>query len=139
MIPRTVRLHFLVFFPLGILASDILFSQTRLRAQVYNMENGLSHSQVNECYIDRKGVFWVGTRDGLNRYDGYHFEIFRHKPLDSTSISDKYINTISEDAAGRLWVGTRQGLNIFDPGTGEFKIPFEEDRDDYNINASLID
>jgi len=56
----------------------------------------------------------MGTYDGLNRYDGYQFKIFRNKPGDSSSIPHNYIYTIHEDVSGNLWVGTGQGIAVYD-------------------------
>ena len=64
---------------------------------------------------------WFGTRDGLNRYDGYRFTVFRSNPFDSTSLSNNFITEIFEDSRGRLWVGTIDGLNCFDPTTEKFR------------------
>lgn len=65
---------------------------------------------------------WFGTKDGLNRYDGYEFVVFRHDPFDSTSISDSEISALFEDSRGRLWVGTRNGgVSLFDRSRERFK------------------
>ncbi|KQS30658.1 hypothetical protein ASG33_09700 [Dyadobacter sp. Leaf189] len=91
-------------------SSDYQFSR-------YNAEKGLSHNQVN-CFLkDSRGFVWVGTADGLNRFDGYSFRIFKHDPADSTSISDHFINSIFEDPEGYIWINTRKGFNIYDPST----------------------
>lgn len=63
---------------------------------------------------------WFGTYDGLNKYDGYDFTIYKHNPLDSTSISNSYITDMFEDRAGTLWIATRDGLNQFDRGHNRF-------------------
>ena len=66
-------------------------------------------------YQDSQGYLWFGTQDGLNRYDGYHFTIFRPDPDDPSSLNDRIINSIVEDTSGNLWVGTTLGgLNRYD-------------------------
>ncbi|MCI0470569.1 MAG: histidine kinase, partial [Candidatus Aminicenantes bacterium] len=58
---------------------------------------------------------WLGTQDGLNRYDGYRFAIYKYDPMDTHSLSDSYIISLFEDRAGVLWIGTYNGgLNKFD-------------------------
>lgn len=83
----------------------------------YSAEKGLSHNQVN-CFLkDRQGFVWIGTADGLNRFDGYSFRIFKHDPADSTTLADHHINELFEDPDGYIWIRTREGYNIYDPAT----------------------
>lgn len=77
-------------------------------------ELGLSQNVITCSLQDRTGFLWFGTKDGLNRFDGYQFKIYRQIPTDSSSISDSSITTIFEDSKGRMWVGTENGLNLFD-------------------------
>src|SRR4030042_4446618 len=94
---------------------------TPLRFVSLSLEQGLSQSVVNVTYQDSQGYLWFGTQDGLNRYDGYHFNIFRTDPDDPSSLSDRIINSIIEDTHGILWVGTTLGgLNRYDRLTGLF-------------------
>jgi two-component sensor histidine kinase/ligand-binding sensor domain-containing protein len=79
-----------------------------------SIKNGLSQASVTAFEQDSDGFIWIGTRDGLNRYDGYDFDIIRHELNDSTSLSHNFITDIEEDVNGKLWVGTIFGLNIFD-------------------------
>ena len=81
---------------------------------------GLSEGNIYTILQDRAGFMWFGTRDGLNRYDGYDMVVFRNNPKDPHSISCNYVYSLYEDRQGILWIGTRQGLNRYDPKTGRF-------------------
>ncbi|MBN1413719.1 MAG: response regulator [Bacteroidales bacterium] len=85
-----------------------------------DVNNGLSHNQVNCIYKDSRGFMWFGTMSGLNRFDGYTFKIYRHNPDDSSNINDSYISSIEEDHMGRLWIQTRIGYTIYNPETESF-------------------
>jgi len=64
---------------------------------------------------------WFATEDGLDKYDGYNFTVYKNNPLDKNSISDNFIWTIYEDKSGTLWIGTNShGLCKFDRQTEEF-------------------
>ena len=81
---------------------------------------GLSHNTINTLLQDRQGFLWIGTADGLNRFDGYAFTVYRHDPGDSTSLSNNNIRALLEDRAGHLWVATDAGLNAYDPAHDHF-------------------
>ncbi len=84
-------------------------------------EDGLSQNAGLAFFQDSRGYLWIGTQDGLNRYDGYTFKIFKHDPDDPNSISHNSILAIAEDKDGALWVGTwGGGLNRYDPATEKF-------------------
>ncbi|MCB0519687.1 MAG: response regulator [Saprospiraceae bacterium] len=97
----------------------LLFSQNIHFERIPN-ELGLSQNLISALYQDRDGFLWVGTKDGLNRFDGYKFEVYQNDPFDSTSISDNYIFDIYEDRQGRLWIATSAGLNLLDRRSGIF-------------------
>ncbi|MFQ3589872.1 MAG: two-component regulator propeller domain-containing protein [Chloracidobacterium sp.] len=75
---------------------------------------GLSQSTAQCLTQDNQGFLWIGTQDGLNRYDGYTFQTFRADPTHSASLSDNYITALCATPTG-LWIGTQHGLNRYDP------------------------
>ncbi len=98
------------------------FSQTtNYRFRNLSTSNGLSQSSVIVIHQDKLGQMWFGTRDGLNKYDGTNFKIFRNNPKDSTTISNSDILAIEEDSEGTIWIGTYNGLNRYNPVKNSFK------------------
>lgn len=96
--------------------------EERLAFRHLTVADGLSQNTVQALLQDRRGFLWIGTKDGLNRHDGYTFLVFRHEPTDSSSLSDSNVTALLEDADGRLWVGTRRGgLNRFDRARKRFR------------------
>ena len=73
------------------------------------VQNGLSHNKVNCIIQDKRGFIWLGTDDGLNRYDGRNFLHFRHRLQDTTSISGNIITDLVEDKQGIIWIATADG------------------------------
>src|SRR6266508_299372 len=85
------------------------------------IEDGLSQNAGLAIFQDSKGYLWIGSQDGLNRYDGFAFKIYKHDPEDPSSISHNSILAITEDKDGYLWMGTwGGGLDRFDPVTETF-------------------
>ncbi len=89
-------------------------------------ETGLSHNSIRHIVQDQTGFLWIGTEDGLNRFDGNKMVVFKQNTDDPSSLSSNFIEHISIDNKGNLWVGTVQGLNRLDPTTGLFE-RFEHD------------
>ena len=79
----------------------------------YQVEQGLSNNAAISCLQDKKGFTWFGTKDGLNRFDGYTFKIFRNNPSDSNSLGSNFVHCLYEDKQGVLWVGTESGLYAY--------------------------
>ncbi|RZF60289.1 hybrid sensor histidine kinase/response regulator transcription factor [Sphingobacterium corticibacterium] len=91
-----------------------------LKFQHFTSVNGLSQRSVADIIQDKKGFIWFGTRDGLNKFDGQKFVVYRHNTTDSASLSNSNIHAIYEDQGGNLWVGTERGLNKYNPATDKF-------------------
>jgi ligand-binding sensor domain-containing protein/signal transduction histidine kinase len=91
-----------------------------LRFVRYGLEEGLSQSSALALLQDDLGFLWVGTQDGLNRFDGYSFKVFRPSPNDPHALKGSEALAIAQGANGAIWIGTNAGLNQYDPATGKF-------------------
>lgn len=107
---------------INIIGITYLFAQN-FKIKYLTNENGLSNNAVNAIFQDHDGFMWFGTYDGLNRYDGYGFKVFRNVIGDSSSISSNAVNAIDEDDQHRIWVGGQKEISIYDGLTGRFSIP----------------
>lgn len=101
----------------------------------YGLEEGLSQSSARVLFQDALGFLWIGTQDGLNRFDGYTFHVFRPNPNDPDALSGREVSAIVQDKNGAIWVGTELGLNRYDPATGKFR---HWTHDEHNAD-SLVD
>ncbi|SHG46175.1 Signal transduction histidine kinase [Flavobacterium fluvii] len=113
-------------------------SQTnKYRLNNLSTVDGLSQSSVIAIRQDAIGQMWFGTRDGLNKYDGSRFTIYRNDPTDSTSISNNDILALEEDKSGKMWVGTYNGLNCYNPVKNSFKQYFHANNDNSLCNNTV--
>ncbi|MEQ9551312.1 MAG: two-component regulator propeller domain-containing protein [Coleofasciculus sp. G3-WIS-01] len=113
----------LIFMILIILSLPIkVYAQDyQIKFDHIKVNDGLSQSGVAPILQDSQGFMWFGTQDGLNKYNGYTFKIYKHQEEDSLSLSDNFILSIYEDKEGIIWVGTESGgLNKFDRKTEQF-------------------
>lgn len=121
-------------------------AQDHTPVEYLGIEQGLSNNAVTAIYEDQHGFMWFGTYDGLNRYDGYHFKIFRNKPDDTASLINNRIVSICEDKENNLWIGTKQGVSVFNNSTFHFSpvtwLPYKQaqaERLNWSINAIKTD
>ena len=87
------------------------------------IDQGLSNNAVTCIHQDHHGFMWFGTYDGLNRYDGYSFHVFRNIIGDSASLLDNHIYCINSDNENKIWVGCAKGASIYDPVRSVFFTP----------------
>ncbi len=114
---RKVYFGFIIlFFVLG----DISAQDNKIKSfQHLSISEGLAHNGVTSILEDSRGYIWIGTYDGLNRYDGYEFEVFK-STVDNDLLYSNRVRTISEDLCGNIWIGTDEGLSIFNSLSGKF-------------------
>lgn len=112
------KYYFLYCFLL-LVASNRLYAQPHYFRH-YQVEAGLSNNAVICTLQDYKGFLWIGTKDGLNRFDGYNFKVFRYNADDSGSIGSNFIHCLLQDSTGIIWVGTEEGLFQYHEKTETF-------------------
>ncbi len=120
---------------IGLISTTFAYSQEN--NHLFNhvtVEQGLSQSTINCIFQDSQGFLWFGTQDGLNKYDGYTFEIFKHNPLDTNSISHNWIWDVFEDRSGNLWIATWRGLNKYNPSSGKISRFLPDENNPHSIN-----
>lgn len=114
-----IRYQYILAFFCSLIFSYGIAQQHFLSFKHLTIDDGLSQSSVTCIHQDKTGFIWIGTHDGLNRYDGYEFVHYRNKRSDANSISNNYITDIYEDAEGVLWIATfGGGLNSLNPLNG---------------------
>ncbi len=116
-----------------------LFARSDYQFERLTIDDGLSQSAVNCIAQDRIGYMWFGTQEGLNRFDGYTFKIFKHVVGSNDSLSDHFIWCIVEDRNGFLWIGTNDGgLNRFDPRTETFKRFLHDPNEEQSLSHNYV-
>lgn len=110
---------FFVLCFLSITNSGLSQTTNHQPLKFYDNKDGLSQGTINCIIQDKHGYMWFGTQDGLNKFDGTNFTVFKHSNDISNTISDNYISSIIEDKNEDLWIGTRNGgINKYDLETG---------------------
>ena len=135
---NTIR-YFLFFILLqGIWCAAVAQNQN-IKFEHLRTEQGLSQSNVVCILQDSQGFMWFGTRDGLNKYDGYKFTVYKNKAGDKNSISNNYIQSIKESKNGYLWIATwGGGLNRYDRQKNQFTSFKHDSKDKYSISSDFI-
>ncbi|WP_182440198.1 EAL domain-containing protein [Colwellia sp. RSH04] len=148
-----VRLRCSIALLLSIISSSVLAQSTPTSEQEQNFESiptgtlkfshlsssdGLSSSNVFAINQDKQGYLWIGTEDGLNRYDGQNFKTYRHQITDSNSISANLIRKIFIDSNNTLWVGTQNGLSRYNRELDNFDNFHHQEKNQYSLKDNVI-
>lgn len=113
---------FLSFIFLGVLTGPLhSYATDSLRFVHIGLDDGLSQSTIFDITQDKNGNMWFATYNGLNKYDGYEFEVYQHDEQNPHSIGSDIINTLFKDKTDRIWIGTPEGLSLYDADKDRFE------------------
>ncbi|MFY9516272.1 MAG: two-component regulator propeller domain-containing protein, partial [Dysgonamonadaceae bacterium] len=104
-----------------ILFGSIVFKANSQTGIFYSTDKDISNSLINFIYQDKRNYLWIGTEDGLNKFDGIKFTVYKNDPNDTTSLKNNYVRCLFEDSQNRFWVGCINGLQQFDRKTNKFE------------------
>ncbi len=135
---KLLKITFL-FSILLFISNYIIAQDSELKFNRITVEQGLSHDNVFGIIQDRDGFMWFATQDGINKYDGYSFEIFRHDPTNPQSLATSNFGKIYQDKSGIIWCGTYGGgLDEFDPHSNNFIHHQHDDNDTTTISDNRV-
>ncbi|MHB8207418.1 hybrid sensor histidine kinase/response regulator [Mucilaginibacter sp.] len=120
------------------LLPKIYAQNINLKFQHVGTSEGLSQININCIMQDSRGFIWIATRNGLNRYDGYHFITYHNDPTDTSSLSNNMVTDIVEDKTGNIWLATLGGLNMYQRSTGRFTRYMHNSHNNASIINNII-
>ncbi|MBT1701367.1 hypothetical protein KK083_31025 [Fulvivirgaceae bacterium PWU4] len=129
-----------IFFGLVLMPGYLCMAQENIRFDRLSVIDGLSQSDIRCMIQDKFGFLWVGTRDGLNRYDGLEFHRYRRDKNDSTSLQFNQIWSLTTDRSGDIWISSTGGISIYDYRRNSFQnfVPADQELWDTDVNHILL-
>ncbi|MBD3587922.1 two-component regulator propeller domain-containing protein [Bacteroides sp. GM023] len=131
----------LFFFCCHLLLAAFTFVNAQT-GRFYSTDKDLSNSLINKVYQDKRGFIWVATEDGLNKFDGNRFIVYKKSKNEPDALLNNYVKTLFEDSKGRFWIACINGIQIYDQATHTFQsIPIRHNRDNMapQTSANIIE
>lgn len=136
--PNLIKLTLLIL--LTILNAFCQAQQIEFKIKNYDEASGLSNRHISAVLQDAKGFLWVGTADGLNRFDGYNFKSFKKTVLDTGGILGNRITALAEDKNHNIWIGLAAGgISCYQPSSGKFiNYPFTKNNETISGEVNML-
>ncbi len=133
---KIVNKHILLFI-IQLLFISSAICQSAYRFNNYTINDGLSQSSITTIIQDNNYSLWIGTQDGLNRFDGKTFEVFTSD--DNIGLENSFIKCSVKTNDGKLWFGTMNGLTVYNPSTETFQTYNLKDKTAFQIESITVD
>lgn len=128
----------LLLLIINIIAQTAFTQLPPIQFQHLSMEQGLSQNRLFAIAQDKYGLIWIATEDGLNRFDGYKVEIFRHERGNKNSLPDNVVRCLFLDSHGIMWIGTGNGLACYEYRSNSFQSFFYDGNDKSSLSSNWI-
>ena len=128
----------IVTITLNFFCASLYAQQNRMAFEHFSIEEGLSQATILCILQDSRGFIWIGTFDGLNKYDGYNFTVYKEDIDDTNSLSNNTVSSVYEDRSGVIWIGTDNGLNQYDRQADKFKRYMHNPADTNSLSSNKI-
>lgn len=125
-----------------VIQSVALFSQRNYSFKTFNQDNGIIDNYIECMYEDSRGFIWIGTRGGLNRFDGHSFTRINLPKMKSNSaieVGQHYVNALKEDSLGNLWIGTLAGVYVYSIANDTYEMYEQEEKNPKSLSSNLIE
>ena len=134
---KSLKIKFILFF---LFTVSIVFSQEiDFKFNHLTIKDGLSHNNIYTLMQDNNGFMWLGTQNGLDKFDGYNFQPYYYSSEDSCSLISSNFGKLLQDSKGRIWIGTyRGGLSCYFPETDKIIHYMNNSEDPKTISSNLI-
>ena len=139
---RNYILQLLLFFLFLCFPNICVFSQNNFSFKTFNQDNGIVDNYIECIYEDSRGFIWIGTRGGLNRFDGHSFtriNLPKMKSNSSVEVGQHYINALKEDAYRNLWIGTLAGVYVYSLDNDTYEMYEHDPKDKKSLSYNLIE
>lgn len=133
------RIFYLLIILLLPALTPAMAQRQDIKFEHLDINNGVSQNHIKCIMQDNRGFMWFGTRDGLNRYDGYRFTIYKNEAKDSTSLGNSFVSAMVEDSKGIIWVATRGGgLSRYDKERDHFTTYKNDPKNLNSLSSDLL-
>jgi len=127
----------ILILSLLVITSYLHSQEEFIKFEQFNLNDGLESNAIHDIVQDRLGYLWLASADGLLRYDGYNFKLYKNEG-DTNTLSNNTITNVAIDSSGNIWIGSNTGIDVYDPVTNLFTHFTHNDKDSGSLSENRI-